>query len=251
MKKVNYDERIHAVYAKGRALPEQSIQRWLDGFATYLPAQRPLRLVDVGSGTGRFAPHLADRFGGPIIGVEPSDHMRERAQIDAAHANVDYRAGSAESMPLDPGSVDGALLFFAWHHVIDRHRAAAELHRVVRGDGSLLIRTQLADAMPELWWYQHSEAARRADQSMYLRLGELRAEIEQHGWEFRGLSEVTYEVAPSRAAYADRLRLRALSTFEHMSSGELDALFAALDVADLGDDEPVSEVGTLLAWRAV
>ena len=250
MREVDYDERIHAVYARGRALPQHSIQRWLDSFAEHLPVRRPLRLVDVGSGTGRFTPHLADRFGGPVVGVEPSDQMREQARVGAANANVDYRSGSAESMPLDPGSVDGALLFFVWHHVIDRHRAAAELRRVVRDDGILLIRTQLADAMPELWWYQHSGAARRADQAMYLRLGELRAEIEQHAWEFRGLSEVTYEVAPSQAAYADRLRLRALSTFEHMSPGELDALFAALDVADLGDVEPVSEVGTLLAWRA-
>lgn len=250
MNRVDYGGRLHTVYAQGRALPPESIERWLSAFDDYLPEHRPLRLVDVGSGTGRFTPHLAERYGGPVIGVEPFAEMRERAATEAAHSRVEYRGGSAESLPLDRAGVDAALLYFVWHHVDDRPRAAAELRRVVRDDGVLLIRTQLADAMPDLWWYTYSAAARRVDASVYQPLHELRSEIEAEGWEFLGRSEVPYEVAPSQAAYADRLRLRALSTFEHMSDQEVDELFQALDNKRLDDQIPVIEVGTLLAWRA-
>jgi len=66
--RVDYDVRQHTVYREGRALPEQAARRWRATFERWAPAERPLAVLDLGSGTGRFTPMLADAFGGPVHG---------------------------------------------------------------------------------------------------------------------------------------------------------------------------------------
>jgi SAM-dependent methyltransferase len=159
--------------------------------------------------------------------------------------------GTAEATSCPDRSVDGALLFFVWHHVTSQPDAARELHRITRPGGTLLVRTQLADRMPELWWYEHSPRAREIDTSMYETLADLRSHFEHAGWELVDVTAVRYEVTPSRRAYVDRLRLRAISTFEHMSDAEADDLLERLENAVADDDgSPVGEEGTLVAFRA-
>ena len=129
MEKVDYDARLHAVYAVGRQMSPDALQTWMEAFARHLPETRPLVWLDLGSGTGRMTPSLASAFGGPAYGVEPSDKMRAQALAHAGHPAVTYAAGSAEHIPLPDALCDAALLFFVWHHVVDREGAAQELRR--------------------------------------------------------------------------------------------------------------------------
>src|SRR5215467_472748 len=126
MKQVDYDTELYQDYARGRALREQQMQVWISAFEAVLPERRPLTGLDVGSGTGRFTPALAEAFG-PVTGVEPSVRMREVAQAQSRHPDVRYLAGSAEDMPVPSGSADYALMFLSWHHVQDKNAAAREL----------------------------------------------------------------------------------------------------------------------------
>jgi ubiquinone/menaquinone biosynthesis C-methylase UbiE len=127
MRKVDYDERQHAVYAAGRQMLSDALQTWMEAFARHLPETRPLAWLDLGSGIGRMTPSLATTFGGPVYGVEPADKMRAQAIADVGHSAVTYEAGSAEHIPLPDSSCDAALLFFVWHHVLNRYDAAREL----------------------------------------------------------------------------------------------------------------------------
>jgi ubiquinone/menaquinone biosynthesis C-methylase UbiE len=85
MGKVDYDERLHAVYDAGRQMSPDARRAWTEAFARHLPVTRPLVWLDMGSGTGRLTPALATSFGGPVHGVEPSDRMRARATAHAGH----------------------------------------------------------------------------------------------------------------------------------------------------------------------
>src|SRR5436305_12822191 len=85
MEKVDYDVRLHAVYADGRQMSPDAVQAWTEAFARHLPETRPLVWLDLGSGTGRMTPALASAFGGPAHGVEPSDRMRAQALARAGH----------------------------------------------------------------------------------------------------------------------------------------------------------------------
>ncbi|HEY2918788.1 MAG TPA: methyltransferase domain-containing protein [Candidatus Binatia bacterium] len=57
-------------------------------------------VLDLGSGTGRFAVLIAEWFGATVIGVEPAGAMREVAATSGRHAKVLYVAGLAEQLPL-------------------------------------------------------------------------------------------------------------------------------------------------------
>jgi cyclopropane fatty-acyl-phospholipid synthase-like methyltransferase len=87
MEKVDYDARLHAVYAAGRQMSPDPLQTWMEAFARHLPETRPLTWLDLGSGTGRMTPALAEAFGGPVYGIEPSDKMRAQAN---PHPDVTY-----------------------------------------------------------------------------------------------------------------------------------------------------------------
>lgn len=59
MRQIDYDVEQYQHYARGRALTGRQLQAWISAFTGMLPCQRPLRGLDVGSGTGRFTPALA------------------------------------------------------------------------------------------------------------------------------------------------------------------------------------------------
>src|SRR5262245_41325996 len=96
---VDYNRVQHQTYAQGRVLPATAIAGYMATFAAHLPDRRPLEGIDLGSGTGRFTPALAEAFGGPIHGVEPADGMRRAAEADSRHPRVTYLAGRAEAIP--------------------------------------------------------------------------------------------------------------------------------------------------------
>jgi ubiquinone/menaquinone biosynthesis C-methylase UbiE len=73
--------------------------------------------------------------------------MRAQALAHAGHPAVTYAAGSAEQIPLPDASCDAALLFFVWHHVVDREGAAQELRRVVKPGGRLFVGANFSDRM--------------------------------------------------------------------------------------------------------
>src|SRR5258708_36489658 len=99
VEKVDYDDRQHAVYAQGRAVSPAMIAAWMKVFAGHAPACRPLAVLDLGSGTGRFTPALARTFGGPVYGIEPSPRLRQGAGQAPAHPAVSYLAGRPGRAP--------------------------------------------------------------------------------------------------------------------------------------------------------
>ena len=252
MREVDYDDRQHRVYARARALPPETLAEWLRVFAVHAPPQRPLTVLDLGSGTGRFTPLLAGEFGGPVYGVEPSTRMRQAAE-EHAEEGVTYLPGSAGEIPLPDRSCDLALLFLVLHHVRDRAAAAAELARVLRPGGRVLIRSQFPDRMPELLWYSYFPGARLIDEQVFPRMEPLLEVFADAGFRFVTVERVQERIATSLADYADRLRLRGSSTFERLTEEEIQDGFAALDAAVTAErrPRPVEEESDLLVLERV
>jgi ubiquinone/menaquinone biosynthesis C-methylase UbiE len=230
MQQVDYDVQQYQNYARGRALPLSQLTTWIDAFAAQLPDRRPLRGLDLGCGTGRFTPALAEAFG-PVTGVEPAAKMRETAETEAARAGVDYVPGSAESIPLPTGSVDYILMFLVWHHVADKARAAREMARVAAPGATLLLRAQFRDHMPRLWWLEHFPRGHEADASMYESLAEVTAWFEQAGWAVSELTAVEEVASRTYSEVLERLRLRPYSTFEQLTEDEIRIGFERLEQA--------------------
>ncbi|GAB3428931.1 class I SAM-dependent methyltransferase [Flindersiella endophytica] len=250
MEKIDYDTRLHAVYAAGRQLSPDALRTWMEALARHLPAARPLAWLDLGSGTGRLTPALANAFGGPVHGVEPSDKMRAQAIAEAGHPAVAYAAGSAEHIPLPDASCDAALLFFVWHHVADHEAAARELRRVVKPGGRLFVVVNFSDRMPDVWWFRVVPEWREAGRAQFRSEADVTADFTSAGWTFAGHAEVTWPRSASLADDYERLRLRAVSVFEHLSQEVVEAGFARIEAALPSlDDGPQYETSWLLVFE--
>ena len=251
MRSTDYEGSIHLNYARGRQLTDDQHQAWNDALAEHLPSRRPLLGLDLGSGVGRFTPHLAEAFG-PVVGVEPSAAMRGVAEAESVHPRVRYTAGSAETIPAEDDTFDYCLMFLVWHHVSDRDRAAREIRRVLKPGGTLLCRTQFSDRMPDLWWRSHFPHGREVDAAMYRPLAtELATFVAAGLTPAPGLIWVHQPSAGTKQAALEQLRTRTLSTLARMPDADVAAGFASLEEEVAADPGAVSPgvPGSVLVLR--
>ncbi|MEN5081257.1 class I SAM-dependent methyltransferase [Bosea sp. TWI1241] len=97
------------------------------------------RVLDLGAGTGKFAPLLL-ATGAEVIAVEPVAAMRDR--LAAAYPAVTVHEGSAKTIPLADASLD-ALICAQSFHWFANATALREMARVLRPGGRLgLVRNQ-------------------------------------------------------------------------------------------------------------
>jgi SAM-dependent methyltransferase len=97
-------------------------------------------VVNVGAGAGSYEP--TDR---EVVAVEPSPVMIGQRPPGAAPA----REGSAEALPLDDKSVEGAMGVLTIHHWQDFDAGLAEMRRVARR--RIVLLTLDIDAMAKAW----------------------------------------------------------------------------------------------------
>jgi ubiquinone/menaquinone biosynthesis C-methylase UbiE/DNA-binding transcriptional ArsR family regulator len=94
---------------------------------------------DLGCGTGQLtevvAPHVRR-----VISVDGSDDMLDAARQRLGGAtNVDIRQGELEGLPIESGELDVAMLSLVLHYSPEPPRALAEVGRVVRVGGRVLV----------------------------------------------------------------------------------------------------------------
>ncbi|HEX9093276.1 MAG TPA: class I SAM-dependent methyltransferase, partial [Coriobacteriia bacterium] len=113
---------------------EATIDRWAGWLAPHLSERRAL--LDVGGGTGALAVRLAERLDASATVLDATPEMV--AQL-APHPRVTAVVGVAEAMPFADGEFDAAVISDAFHHFRDQDGAVAEIARVVRPGGALLV----------------------------------------------------------------------------------------------------------------
>jgi SAM-dependent methyltransferase len=101
--------------------------------------RRGATILDVGCGTGiAGAPFAANGF--PLTGVDTSEAMLAKAKEH--YPNASFVEGSAEALPF-PNERFDVVISAQVYHLLDRARALAEAHRVLRPGGTIAI-----------WWKQ-------------------------------------------------------------------------------------------------
>jgi SAM-dependent methyltransferase len=116
--------------------------------ADALPAG-PLRLLDVGCGTGAMLAHLGRRA--RAIGVDRS----LRALAYCRHRGLTALAcAEGDRLPFAPGSFDAVLLLDALEHFVDEAALLGSVRPLLRPGGSLLVSVPAYQFM----WSAHDEA---------------------------------------------------------------------------------------------
>ena len=121
-------------------LAERDIAR-LERMAKRLNIKPGSTVLDVGTGTGVFLPFLLKEIGadGRIIGSDVAEKMIEKARAKGFGGNIDYLHADVASIPLRDEIFDIVVCYSSFPHFQDKPGALAELNRVIKRGGRLLI----------------------------------------------------------------------------------------------------------------
>jgi ubiquinone/menaquinone biosynthesis C-methylase UbiE len=112
----------------------------------FVLARSDERVVDVGTGAGALALALAPLVE-EVVGVDRVPELLERAR-ERAPDNATFVEGDAEHLPFDAESFDLSCTLRTLHHVPRPELVLAELVRVTRRGGRLLVVDQIAPVDP-------------------------------------------------------------------------------------------------------
>ncbi|MDR3740874.1 MAG: metalloregulator ArsR/SmtB family transcription factor [Terracidiphilus sp.] len=119
-------------------VPGKSWKSLAEAFLRLLP---PTTIADLGAGDGTFSLLLAQNAQ-RVIAVDASEKMLEVGSEQARRhgvANIEFRHGDMEELPVDDASVDLAFFSQSLHHAAHPDRALREAARILRPGGRLVI----------------------------------------------------------------------------------------------------------------
>jgi ArsR family transcriptional regulator len=101
----------------------------------------PMVIADLGAGEGTISQLMAQRAK-KVIAIDNSEKMVEfGAELARKHgiANLEYRCGDIEEIPIRSGTVDLAFFSQALHHATHPERAIAEAWRILKPRGRIAV----------------------------------------------------------------------------------------------------------------
>jgi MPBQ/MSBQ methyltransferase len=111
------------------------------------------RLLDVGCGIGGAA-RMAATTGATVTGIDLTPEFVETARLLSDRVGLgdrtEFRTTAGESMPLDDGSFDAAVMVHVGMNVPDKTAVFAEVHRVLRPGGRFALYEQVRTGEGEL-----------------------------------------------------------------------------------------------------
>jgi demethylmenaquinone methyltransferase/2-methoxy-6-polyprenyl-1,4-benzoquinol methylase len=147
-------DRIARVYDRMNAVMTAGMdRRWRERAADIANVGPGNRVLDVATGTGDLAIELRSRVGdgGEVIGLDFSEGMLELAREKAPEIRFDQ--GSALELPYADGEFAAATVGFGARNFSDLGRGLAEMRRVVRPGGRVVVLEITTPQKPPLSWF--------------------------------------------------------------------------------------------------
>jgi SAM-dependent methyltransferase len=139
LRRENFDTHTGPDTRDGRQLvPGRSWAAWARALGHLMP---PLDVVDIGCGEGYLAIEAA-QWARHVTAIDRSPDVLARAKALGTRrraANITWKRGDMEKLPLADASVDLAILSQALHHASDPAAVVADAVRVVRPGGRVLV----------------------------------------------------------------------------------------------------------------
>jgi len=140
------DQGIKGALRYLRRLPEMWRSPINDAIIDLVDPQAGERVVDIGAGMGAGAMPAA-ATGAHVLAVEPTPFVRRalrmRRIFSRRRAYVEVIDGAAERIPVADRSIDAIWAVNTMHHWIDVERSVAEITRVLKPGGRLLLVDEL------------------------------------------------------------------------------------------------------------
>ena len=150
-------DRIAGVYDRMNAVMTAGLdRRWRSRAADLAGVGPGDRVLDVATGTGDLALELAERVapGGEVVGSDFAEAMLERAREKAAgRPDVRFEWGDALALDHPDDAFAAATVAFGARNFADLHRGLAEMARVVRPGGRVVVLEITTPRTPPLSWF--------------------------------------------------------------------------------------------------
>ena len=240
---------IPEAYDRARDHGPEVLELWMNAIGAHLEGRTVEQILDLGCGTGRFTTALAARFDARVLGVDPSLKMLEQARAKQRDVRVSHLQGRAEAIPLEPDSVDAIFMSMCFHHFDDRDAAARECRRVLRAGGSVFLRTGTRERIADYAYVPFLPQTVAILEQVLPDAAGFRAPFDRAGFSCVAQELVTQTIAPSWAAYADKLAAGGDSILARLSREELEAALAQMRDRHARGDEPIVEPIDLFVFR--
>lgn len=116
---------------------------WRKKAVKMLREVKPKRILDIATGTGDFAIESLKLNPDEIIGVDISEGMLEKGREKMVKRKVDHiismRLGDSEDLPFEDNYFDALTVGFGVRNFQDLEKGLAEMLRVVRPGGKLIV----------------------------------------------------------------------------------------------------------------
>jgi SAM-dependent methyltransferase len=148
-------------------------------------------VLDVACGPGLVALALAGAAG-HVTGLDLTPAMLEKAQQlqrQRGLNNLTWRLGRADALPYADDSFDAVVTRFSFHHFTDPRAALAEMVRVCRPGGRVVVCDVCTSTLEQAAEYDRLERLRDPSHVRALLLVDLRALVREAG--LRGLTEAS------------------------------------------------------------
>ena len=123
---------------------------WRKKVVALIEATNPKNVLDIATGTGDLAIHLAETRAEKIIGLDLSPGMLSVGIEKVAQKNLSHRIdmiiGDSEALPFETGSIDAVTVAFGVRNFENLALGLSEILRVLKPKGTLVI---LETSVPE------------------------------------------------------------------------------------------------------
>jgi demethylmenaquinone methyltransferase / 2-methoxy-6-polyprenyl-1,4-benzoquinol methylase len=147
-------DRIALVYDRMNSVMTAGMHhRWRERAADLAGLQPGAAALDVACGTGDLAIALRERVGpaGRVVGLDFSERMLELARAKAP--DIRFEAGNALALPYRDGEFDAVTVGFGARNFSDLGRGLAEMARVTRPGGRVVVLEITTPQRPPLSWF--------------------------------------------------------------------------------------------------
>jgi SAM-dependent methyltransferase len=173
------------------------------------------RVLDIGSGTGRFAAALSQRA--KVWGVDQSPEMLEVARSRAP--DVRFKEGNAYALPFKDGWFDRATMWLVVH-LLERPRAYVEICRVLGPGGRIAIATFDPSYFGLFWFRDYFPSMEEIDRARFPTRDDFESELTMAGFEVPSFTRISQRATVTREVALERIRGRHIATFDLISDDE-------------------------------
>jgi ubiquinone/menaquinone biosynthesis C-methylase UbiE len=158
--------------------------------------------------------------------------------------------GTGEAIALNDATIDLVFMSMVFHHFSDSSKVARECRRILRPRGGVFVRTGTVEQIPAYPYVTFIPASRPLLEERLPQKNFIVEVFEGAGFRTTSVDVVVQEIAPTYAAYAEKLAAGGDSILASLPPGDVECGLEAIRThAAKGDPQPVFEPIDLLVFQ--